>query len=100
MLKINVLHENRLVDTYKFDKPEVFIGHAPENDIMLDALGVAKEHAQIEFIGGNGWVASDRESRTGTCVNGNILTGFRARYVLRDGDVIQIGKFNLEVHIS
>lgn len=99
MLKIAVLHENALVDSYKYDGFILFIGRASENDIVLDALGVAKVHAQIELSAAGQWVVSDRGSRTGTCVNGNPLTGFRARYVLKDGDVIQIMKFNLEINI-
>ena len=97
MLKILVLLEDRLSDTYKFDKPEVSIGRSPENDIMLDNLGVSREHATIEFIDGH-WVLRDLESREGTLVNDSPLISLKA-YYLRDGDTIQIGKFSLAVQM-
>ena len=75
--------------------PMLRIGRAPDNDIILDALGVSRHHASLTYNGGAQPVIADLGSTNGTFVNGQPLT---ERRVLHPHDLIFLGGFLLRVN--
>ena len=64
---------------------------AGSNNLVLDHLSISREHCVIAEEDG-GFSVLDLESRNGTWLNGQKLTG---RAPLRDRDVIRIGRFTM-----
>jgi pSer/pThr/pTyr-binding forkhead associated (FHA) protein len=85
---IGVLRSGEKIE-YRLNKPEVDIGKAPHNDIVLDHPAVSHTHAVILARDG-GYIIVDLESRNGTFVNGQRL-GSEGQ-ALRHGDKIQMGE--------
>ncbi len=70
------------------------IGRAADNDVVLDAPGVSRRHAQLEYSNGNQPVISDLGSTNGTFVGGDAL---RSPRQLQTTDWITIGGYLLRV---
>ena len=69
------------------------IGRRKSNDIVLDwDAEVSRIHAALERVGSGWLVADDGLSHNGTWVNGGRVTGHQ---LLRDGDIITLGKATL-----
>ena len=90
MPEIVVKFEERVIERVVTEKKRISIGRTPDNDIVLDNRGVSRKHAQIEF-NNNSALIIDNESLNGTFVNNRKIT----EEVLKDSDVINIGKFTL-----
>ncbi len=69
------------------------VGRDPEADVCIDDEAVSWHHLEIESRGGV-LMATDLDSRNGTALNGEPLDRPRR---LRDGDVLTIGEYRLEV---
>jgi pSer/pThr/pTyr-binding forkhead associated (FHA) protein len=63
------------------------IGRDSSNDIVLTDRSVSGHHAVVRYIAGE-WVIGDLDSRNGTLVNGELITGETSIVV---GDVVQFG---------
>jgi ABC-type multidrug transport system ATPase subunit/predicted component of type VI protein secretion system len=73
----------------ELEKP-VVIGRLPENDIVLDATDVSRQHARITKQG-QAYILQDLDSLNGTFVNEQRIQSAQ----LRDGDLIRIAGFLL-----
>jgi pSer/pThr/pTyr-binding forkhead associated (FHA) protein len=93
MPEIVVKYEGKVVERIVSEKKRISIGRTNDNDIVLENRGVSRKHAQIEF-NDNAAVIIDNESLNGTFVNDRKIS----EEVLRDGDAITIGKYNLVYH--
>ena len=71
---------------YILNKDLMRIGRAPQNEIVMNATGISRFHAQIKKAG-NHWVLEDLNSTNGTHVRGIRL---EKEHVLRDGDVVYL----------
>ncbi len=76
--------------TYPVEARGLRIGRALENDIVLNHAIVSRHHAEIVVNGRDVWVR-DTNSRNGVFVNRLRIKEEQ----LRDGDVVQIGPFEL-----
>lgn len=72
--------------------PEMSIGRSRECDVFLEDLAVSRLHATIRERSDGSYEIVDNRSATGTFVNGRAVT----RYVLKTGDVVQIGASRFE----
>ena len=70
-----------------WDKP-VSIGRSPDNGMVLPDSRASRNHCVVECIDGR-WCLRDLESRNGTQLNGELVTGVER---LINGDVIKIGR--------
>lgn len=85
-----LLYENgQAVGQFKING-ELTIGRSPNNEVVLKEPRVSRRHAVIRQSG-NQYVVVDNNSSNGTYVNGHTIT----EQVLRSGDKIQIGTFEL-----
>ncbi|HZI19282.1 MAG TPA: FHA domain-containing protein [Pyrinomonadaceae bacterium] len=76
------------------EKVVLNIGRAGDNDIVLEAPGVSRHHAALDYGGGAQPVLSDLGSTNGTFVNGQPLTEPRR---LAPHDLVFLGGFLLRV---
>ncbi len=90
MPEIIVKYDNKVVERIVTEKKRISIGRGNENDIVLENRGVSRKHAMIEF-NDKAAVLIDNESLNGTFVNSRKVS----EEVLRDQDVITIGKYSL-----
>jgi pSer/pThr/pTyr-binding forkhead associated (FHA) protein len=95
MAEIVVKYEDKLIERIVTEKKRITIGRTTDNDIVLENRGVSRKHAMIEF-NENAAVIIDNESLNGTFVNNRKIT----EEVLRDSDIITIGKYSLLYHIN
>lgn len=84
---------------YQLDKRYMFIGRgSADNDLVLPCSFVSKHHAVIELVesddadGGVNIYLQDLESTNHTYVNDKPIS----RVLLKDGDMIRIGKNSLK----
>lgn len=93
MAEIIVKYDDKVIERIVTEKKRLSIGRTRENDIVLENRGVSRKHAMIEF-NNSAAVIIDNESLNGTFVNNRKIT----EEVLRDEDVITIGKYALVYH--
>lgn len=72
--------------SFGLDEEATTIGRAVDNDIVLDAVGISRHHAVINWDGGH-YLLLDQGSTNGTFATGERVT----RHVLSDGDEISLG---------
>ncbi|OFZ68567.1 MAG: hypothetical protein A2Z01_04065 [Betaproteobacteria bacterium RBG_16_58_11] len=82
--------DGELIREFEITKPRITIGRRPYNDVPIDNLAVSGEHAAIVQIG-NDLILEDGGSTNGTLLNGASVE----KQLLKDGDVIEIGKYHL-----
>lgn len=93
MAEIIVKFDDKVVERIVTEKKRISIGRTRENDIVLENRGVSRKHALIE-MNDKAAVVIDNESLNGTFVNNRKIS----EEVLRDEDIITIGKYQLVYH--
>ncbi len=93
MAEIVVKFDDKVIERVVTEKKRISIGRTNDNDIVLENRGVSRKHATIEF-NNNAAVIMDNESLNGTFVNSRKVN----EEVLRDEDIITIGKYTLVYH--
>lgn len=91
MPKLELRFEKSVLGEFPVGDRPLTIGRAPDNDIVIDNLAVGALHARI-FLQEDRYMLEDIESLNGTFVNNRRV---QQRTILRDGDIIGIGKHNL-----
>jgi len=93
MPEIIVKLGDSIVQKNIFVKESIRIGRVPDNEIIVENLGVSRYHAVIDCEDGR-YLLTDLDSSNGTFVNGVRIK----KTELQDRDVITIGKYTLEFH--
>lgn len=93
MAEIIVRFDDKVIERIVTEKKRISIGRTKDNDIVLENRGVSRKHALIEF-NEKAAIVIDNESLNGTFVNNRKIS----EEVLRDDDVITIGKYQLIYH--
>jgi hypothetical protein len=77
------------------DRERLSVGRLAACEVALEwDTEVSRAHALLEQVGG-AWTVEDRGSSNGTLVNAARITG---PHVLRDGDVVRVGRTQLIFH--
>jgi pSer/pThr/pTyr-binding forkhead associated (FHA) protein len=79
---------------YLFEQEVITIGRGSGNDLTIPDQKVSKQHAKIVQDGGD-YQLFDRESKNHTFVAGDRV-GVDEPYLLKSGDVINVGDFRIE----
>jgi two-component system, cell cycle response regulator len=82
-----VIYGMDLGKKYNLEQPAVIIGRSSKSDIQVDQESVSRNHAKI-INTGKTIILRDLGSTNGTYVNDELID----EYVLRDGDLIKIGR--------
>lgn len=91
MAKLILSIEGATLKEIPLVKERTTIGRKAQNDIQIDNLAISGEHAMLVTVGADVFL-EDMGSTNGTFVNGNPVS----KHALRNGDVIALGKYNLE----
>lgn len=87
---IQLIFKGSIVSTTKLVKPETFIGRLPENDIMINNMGVSRRHARIVNEDDTFYI-EDLDSANGMTVDGVRVK----RHEFKPGDEVVISKHKL-----
>ena len=90
MAKLTLKYEASVIKEIPLRKPNVGIGRAPGNDIVIDNLAVSGHHARLVVEEGRFFV-EDLSSLNGTFLNAQRIR----KSPLKNGDEISIGKHSL-----
>ena len=91
MATLDLYNLRGALGSYELREAETTIGRSRECDIFLEDLAVSRLHATLRLLSNGDYEIEDRNSATGTFVNGRRVT----RYRLAEGDSIQIGSSRL-----
>ncbi len=91
MAKLILSLDGSVLNEILLAKERTTIGRRPHNDIQIDNLAVSGEHAAIVSVA-NDCILEDLGSTNGTLVNGSLVK----KHILRDNDVIELGKIKLK----
>lgn len=91
MAKLVLMSEETVLGHYFLAKNRFTIGRQPDSDLVLDVVGVSKQHAAV-FTLGNDQILEDLQSTNGTYVNGERV----AKHILQNDDVIVISDYALK----
>jgi len=92
-LVVDVVFRGRVLESVPFRGPTLRVGRMPENDVVLDNLGVSRFHARL-LLEEDRVYLEDAGSENGCLVNGERISERRA---IALGDAIAIGKHELRV---
>ena len=90
MSKLILKYEASVIKEIPLRKPQVSIGRAPDNDVVIDNLAVSGHHAKLLVEEGR-YMVEDLNSMNGTFLNNQRVR----RSPLKGGDEILIGKHSL-----
>ena len=76
---------------YRLEDGEVYLGRSSHVDIQIHDINVSRKHAKIVHQEGGTFVLYDLNTKNGTFVNGVAIK----RHVLREGDIISLGRSQL-----
>lgn len=96
VIRLTLSLKGQHVQSYVFDKTEVTIGRDPYNDVYVDNPGVSRQHFKFDRGDTGEWRVTDLGSANGTYLNDRpVKVG-----TLRDGDVVQFGKYSVTVNVD
>ena len=87
MAKLTLKYEASVIKEIPLRKPQLSVGRAPDNDVVIDNLAVSGHHAKLLVEEGR-FLVEDLSSMNGTFLNNQRIR----RSPLKDGDEILIGK--------
>jgi len=88
--------KGQLVQNFSFDKTPLTVGRDPYCDVYVENPGVSRQHFRIDRGDTGEYRVTDLGSSNGTYLNDRpVKVG-----TLRDGDVIQFGKYSLQIGVD
>ena len=93
MSKLTLSFKGTVLRVYPVLKGNMLIGSDPECQIHIDSLAIEHQHARLDSQGETS-VLVDLDTEAGTFVNNQRIE----KQMLKDGDVIRIGKHHLTYH--
>jgi hypothetical protein len=92
-----ITRNHKLLHRHKMDKSSINIGRDYHNDIILADPHVCPSHISIDCIDGQ-WKITDNQTVNGTFVDNVKQKKYAAdQHIVRDGDVIVLGKSQLRL---
>jgi two-component system cell cycle response regulator len=82
-----VIYGLELGKKFNVGRPQTIVGRSSKADIQIDQEAVSRNHCKI-INTGNAILLRDTESTNGTYVNDEVVD----EYVLRDGDLVKVGR--------
>ena len=95
-MRILVKRGNSLVNDLHFTDGPIYVGRRPGSHVYLPDRSVSRQHAVLFTSSKGSWIVQDLESSNRTTVQGRPI----AKMPLREGDVIGIADFLLEVRLD
>ena len=93
---IQLIFQDRILETIKLTKDVTTVGRMPDNDIVINNLGVSRHHCRILKEEADSYIVEDLNSANGIKINGVQLI----KSPLQNGDEITVGKHKLIFQIA
>lgn len=93
---LHLIFDNKILETIRISKDITYIGRMPDNDVVINNLGVSRRHCQIVKDEKGDFYVEDLGSANGIRVNGVSVQ----RSILKDNDEIIVGKHKLVFQIA
>ena len=94
MWKLCVVDDESNRTVVKLVRGDYSVGRAEDSTIRLTERNISRAHARLFRDGDDEWTIEDKDSYTGSFVNGERVAGSRP---LKHGDTIQLGDYRLEL---
>jgi pSer/pThr/pTyr-binding forkhead associated (FHA) protein len=94
MWKLCVVDDESNRTVVKLVRADYSVGRAEDSTIRLTERNISRAHARLFREGEDDWTIEDKNSYTGSFVNGERVSGKRP---LKHGDTIQLGDYRLEL---
>jgi pSer/pThr/pTyr-binding forkhead associated (FHA) protein len=94
MWKLCVVDDESNRTVVKLVRGDYSVGRAEDSTIRLTERNISRAHARLFREGEDDWTIEDKNSYTGSFVNGERVSGKRP---LKHGDTIQLGDYRLEL---
>jgi pSer/pThr/pTyr-binding forkhead associated (FHA) protein len=94
MWKLCVVDDESNRTVVKLVRGDYSVGRAEDSTIRLTERNISRAHARLFREGEDEWTIEDKNSYTGSFVNGERVSGTRP---LKHGDTIQLGDYRLEL---
>ncbi len=91
MGKLVVSLDGVVIKEVQITKDKTTLGRRPYNDIVIDNLAVSGEHAVLQMVGSDVFIA-DLNSTNGTYINGKAVK----KQLLTHNDTVEIGKYKIK----
>src|SRR5204862_7558032 len=91
MGKLVVSLDGVVIKEVQITKDKTTLGRRPYNDIVIDNLAVSGEHAVLQMVGADVFIA-DLNSTNGTYINGKAVK----KQLLTHNDPAEIGKYKIK----
>jgi hypothetical protein len=92
-----ISRNHKLLHRHRLDQPSIHIGRDYHNDIILADPHICPSHISIDFIDDQ-WLITDNQTVNGTFVENFKEKKYEAnQHIVRDGDVITLGKSQLRL---
>lgn len=88
--QLHVVRGPQIAAIFTLDEKPLTIGRSPQCEIFLNDMTVSRQHATVELTD-EGHKITDLNSYNGVWVDNNNVES----YVLKEGDIVQIGAFCL-----
>ncbi len=95
-MNLVVKQSGMLVKDLRFARGPIYIGRQLESQVCLPDLAVSREHTVIYGADNTKWFVEDLGSANKTYLNKNAIH----KSELKDGDVLQIANFTIEVQLG
>jgi predicted component of type VI protein secretion system len=90
MSKLVIIKDDAVLNEIQLDERKLVIGRDAESDITLSDQSVSRHHAAVSRVF-NEYFVEDFGSTNGTLLNDKAVT----KHILKNGDVLQIGNFEV-----
>lgn len=95
-----ISRNHKLLNRHRLNQQHISVGRDYQNDIILTDPYICPQHLSLSFIDGN-WYLSDQNSINGSHIEGKQDKSTRlAQQIIRDGDIIMLGKSQLRIIFS
>lgn len=95
-----ISRNHKLLHRHRFNKPSIHIGRDYHNDIILADPHICPSHISIDLIDEQ-WQITDNHTINGTFVENPKEKNHEAnQHIIRDGDIISLGKSQLQLLFS
>ncbi len=95
-MRLTIKRGDDLVNELRFSRGPIYVGRQIGSQVFLPDRAVSRQHTVIYTTTEGQWVVEDLDSANKTQLNDEVIH----KVEIKDGDVIKIADFQIEVHID
>lgn len=95
-MRLTVKQGDKLINELRFSRGPIYVGRQIGSQVFLSDRSVSRQHTVIYTTSEGKWVVEDLDSANKTYLNDEAVH----KAEIKDGDVVKISEFVIEVHID